>query len=155
MCFRVRQRVAALVSPKANGTWTPETSSTSSGVPLRLPLSKIRVAHGRPQDRKILHPQILIFDAIASQVILGSDLKRMGKCRKMNQIENFALSRECSSRKNAPVFFLFSSLLHFSSGSTMYIGRTLRARAKRAKRENANKTDGKIQKIPRPKKIAK
>ena len=38
----------------------------------------------------------------------------------------------------------------------MYIGRTLRARAKRAKffekRENANKTDGKIQKIPRPKK---
>ena len=67
----------------------------------------------------------------------------------MNQIENFALSRECSTLKNAPVFFLFSSLLHFSSGSTMYIGRTLRARAKRAnifeKRENANKTDGKIQ----------
>ena len=50
----------------------------------------------------------------------------------MNQIENFALSRECSTLKNAPVFFLFSSLLHFSSGSTMYIGRTLRARAKRA-----------------------
>ena len=62
----------------------------------------------------------------------------------MNQIENFALSRECSSRKNAPVFFLFSSLLHFSSGSTMYIGRAKFFE----KRENANKTDGKIQKIP-------
>ena len=151
MCFRVRQRVAALVWPKGNGIWNPETSSTSSGVPLRLPLSKIRVAHGRPQDRKILHPQILIFDTIAWQVILGSDLNRMGKCRKINQIENFALSRECSTLKNAPVFFLFSSLLHFSSGSTMYIGRAKFFE----KRENANKTDGKIQKIPRPKKIAK
>ena len=69
-------------------------------------------------------------------------------CYKITQIENFALSRECSSPKNAPVFFLFSSLLHFSSGSTMYIGRANFFE----KRENATKTDWKIQKIPRPKK---
>ena len=51
----------------------------------------------------------------------------------MKQRGKFALSRECSSRKNAPVFFLFSSLLHFSSGSTMYgVYIRLRARAKRA-----------------------
>ena len=50
--------------------------------------------------------------------------------------------------KNRPVFFLFRSLLHFTAGATVYIGRALRARFARAnffeKRENATKTDGKI-----------